>query len=119
MPEVSIIVPVYQGAKYLSRCIDSVLSQTFEDFELILIDDGSTDMGGEICDSYAKADSRVLVFHQENKGISAARNEGIRQSKVNWLMFCDDDDAVTSNWVELLLCYAEKNHDRLVNYSSA
>lgn len=115
MPEVSIIVPVYQGEKFLSRCVDSILSQTFKDFELILIDDGSTDMGGEICDSYAKSDSRVLVFHRENKGISAARNEGIRQSKGKWLMFCDDDDVVTSNWVELLLGYAEENPDRLVN----
>ncbi len=115
MPEISIIVPVYQGAKYLPRCVDSILAQTYKDFELILIDDGSTDNSGEICDYYATVDPRVWVFHQTNKGLSAARNEGIRRSSGKWLMFCDDDDTVAPDWAELLHYYADLNPDRLVN----
>ncbi|MBQ1729958.1 MAG: glycosyltransferase, partial [Oscillospiraceae bacterium] len=74
MPKLSIIVPVYKTEKYLPKCIDSILSQTFTDFELILIDDGSPDRCGEICDEYAAKDDRIIVIHQENRGVSSARN---------------------------------------------
>ena len=81
IPQISVIVPVYNVEKYLSRCIESILSQTFTDFELLLIDDGSTDRSGEICDEYAKKDARIRVFHKENSGVSAARNLGLDNAK--------------------------------------
>ena len=77
MPLVSIIVPVYNTAPYLRACLDSILSQTFTDFEILLVDDGSTDGSGEICDEYAGKDLRVIVFHQENGGVGSARNRGL------------------------------------------
>lgn len=76
-PKISVIVPVYNADKYLHRCIDSILSQTFTDFELLLIDDGSKDKSGAICDEYAEKDFRVKVFHKENGGVSSARNAGL------------------------------------------
>ena len=101
-PEISIIVPVYNTEQYISRCIESILNQTFKDFELILIDDGSQDKSGEICDKYAKKDSRIRVFHNNNQGVSATRNYGINLSKGKYLMFCDSDDWVADNWCEEL-----------------
>ena len=79
-PKVSIIVPVYNVEKYLHRCVDSILLQTFTDFELLLIDDGSTDKSVDICDKYALKDSRIRVFHKKNGGVSSARNLGIKKS---------------------------------------
>lgn len=76
-PKISVIVPVYNVEQYLPRCIDSILSQTFTDFELLLIDDGSTDKSGMICDEYAKKDNRIRVFHKKNGGVSSARNVGL------------------------------------------
>lgn len=78
IPKISVIVPVYNVEKYLYRCIDSILAQTFTDFEVLLIDDGSKDKSGEICDEYAKKDIRVKVFHKENGGVSSARQYGGR-----------------------------------------
>lgn len=92
VPKVSIIVPVYKVEKYLSRCIDSILSQTYTDFELLLVDDGSPDRSGAICDEYAKIDSRIRVFHKENGGVSSARNLGIDKAKGLWTSFIDSDD---------------------------
>lgn len=76
-PKISVIVPVYNVEKYLRRCIDSILSQTFSDFELLLIDDGSKDKSGDICDEYAAKDARIRVFHKDNGGVSSARNLGL------------------------------------------
>lgn len=101
-PEISIIVPVYNTEQYISRCIESILNQTFKDFELILIDDGSQDRSGEICDEYAKKDNRIRVFHNNNQGVSATRNYGINISKGKYLMFCDSDDWVADTWCEEL-----------------
>ena len=98
MPEISIIVPVYKVEKYLNRCIDSILAQSFPDFELILVDDGSPDKSGKICDDYAAKDSRVKVIHKENAGVSAARNSGLAMSSGSYIMFCDSDDFVDKNW---------------------
>ncbi len=92
MPKVSIIIPVYNVEKYLPECIASIIAQDFPDFECLLIDDGSTDGSGALCDNYAVKDSRFRVFHQENQGVSAARNRGIAESTGEWIYFIDGDD---------------------------
>ena len=92
MVNVSIIVPVYNCAPYLSRCLDSIFAQTLTDFQLILVDDGSTDGSGEICDTYASADPRVQVIHQKNAGVSAARNAGLSAASGEYIGFVDADD---------------------------
>ena len=91
-PKISVIVPVYKAEAYLRRCVDSILAQTFQDFEVLLIDDGSPDRSGEICDEYARKDRRVRVFHKENGGVSSARNVGIEKALGTWIMFVDADD---------------------------
>ena len=106
MPLISVIVPVYKVEQYLHRCVDSILTQTFTDFELILVDDGSPDSCGVICEEYAEKDKRVHVIHQENGGLSAARNTGIDWAFANsdskWLSFIDSDDWVHEQYLELL-----------------
>ena len=101
-PEISIIVPVYKVEKYLNECIDSILAQTFTDFELILVDDGSPDNCPALCDAAAEKDSRVRVIHQQNKGLSGARNAGIDVARGNWLSFIDSDDTVEKTFCEKL-----------------
>lgn len=86
-PKISVIVPVYNAEKYLHRCIDSILAQTFADFELLLIDDGSTDKSGEICDEYADKDARIRVFHKANGGVSSARNVGLDNALGEYICF--------------------------------
>ena len=103
MPELSVIVPVYNVEPYLKDCVDSILSQTFSDFELILVDDGSTDGSGALCDGYAGKDSRVRVFHQVNAGQSAARNKGVAEAKTGQLCFIDSDDIVNPGLLEAFL----------------
>lgn len=98
-PEISIIVPVYNSSKMLKRCIESILKQTFTDFELILVNDGSTDDSGSICDFYKNVDQRIKVIHQDNRGAGAARNTGIDYSSGKYLMFCDSDDVTGENWI--------------------
>lgn len=100
-PQFSVIVPVYNVEKYLPRCIDSILSQTFTDFELLLIDDGSKDKSGSICDEYAQKDSRVRAFHKLNGGVSSARNFGLKNAHGKWICFCDSDDWVEKTWLEI------------------
>lgn len=110
MTEVSIIVPVYGCENYIEKCIKSILDQSFEDFELVLIDDGSPDKSGEICDCYAGIDSRITVIHKKNGGVSSARNAGINVAKGKYIMFCDGDDFVEKNWCQnLFLLMQEKN----------
>lgn len=92
MPQFSIIIPIYKVEQYLSCCIDSVLRQTYRDYEIILVDDGSPDGCPQICDAYAREDGRITVIHQENAGIAAARNSGIREAKGQYLCFIDSDD---------------------------
>lgn len=103
MPKISVIVPVYKVESYLHRCVDSILVQTFTDFELILVDDGSPDNCGAICDEYAAKDARVRVIHQENGGLSAARNVGIDWALTNsdsqWISFVDSDDWVHQEYL--------------------
>lgn len=100
---VSMIVPVYNSEKTLSRCIDSILNQTYRDFELILLNDGSTDTSGEICDAYAKKDSRVRVVHKENTGVSDTRNRGIDLARGEYLQFLDSDDWITPDATALFV----------------
>ncbi|NWQ39168.1 glycosyltransferase [Bacillus sp. EB106-08-02-XG196] len=95
VPKISVIIPVYNVENYLHRCVDSVLNQTFQDFEIILINDGSKDSSGEICDDYAKQDKRIKVIHKKNARVSAARNDGIKMAKGKYLSFIDSDD-----WIE-------------------
>lgn len=102
MAEVSIIVPVYQVEKYIRQCVDSILAQTFTDFELILVDDGSKDKSGQICDEYARMDKRVKVIHKENGGLSDARNKGMDQASGNYFMFVDSDDYIAPTMIECL-----------------
>ncbi len=104
MPEISVIVPIYNVEKYLRRCIDSILAQSFVSFELILINDGSKDNSGKICDEYKNKDERITVIHQENKGVSEARNAGIewvfKNSDSEWINFIDSDDWVHPDYLK-------------------
>lgn len=104
----SIIIPVYNTEKYLEATIKSVLTQSFENFELILINDGSKDLSGEICDKFKAKDSRVKVFHIENSGVSTARNIGIKNSQGEWIVFLDSDDLLSYNALQLI-------HDKICN----
>ena len=99
---ISIVVPVYNVEKYLRTCIDSILMQTFSDFELILVDDGATDSSGKICDEYAKKDQRIVVVHQENRGQSFSRNLGISLARGDYITFVDSDDFVLPHFLEFL-----------------
>lgn len=100
---ISVIIPVYNVESYLHQCIDSVLAQTYQDFELLLIDDGSTDGSGAICDAYAAKDARVQVFHKENGGVSSARNIGINNSTGEWITFVDSDDWIAKECLNILI----------------
>lgn len=110
MPLISIIVSVYDVELYIHRCIDSILAQTFIDFELILVDDGSPDNSGGICDEYAKCDERVSVIHKQNGGLSSARNAGIEAAKGEYLVFVDSDDVIHPQFLQILYCAFEKSN---------
>lgn len=99
MPEISVIVPVYNAEKYLTRCIEHILLQQFTDFELLVINDGSTDSSYEIVKSFAERDSRVKIINQNNAGVSAARNQGIKEATGRFITFCDSDDFVSAEWL--------------------
>lgn len=99
-PKISIIVPVYKVEQYLPKCIESILAQTFQDWELLLVDDGSPDTSGKICDGYALKDSRIKVFHKVNGGVSSARNLGIDNAKGEWITFIDSDDYIQPSFLE-------------------
>ena len=118
MPKISIIVPVYKVEKYIEQCIDSILNQTFKDFELILVDDGSPDKCPEICDKYALKDERIKVIHKSNGGLSSARNAGIDIATGDYIGFVDSDDFVHHKMYETLYNYAlEYNADiSICNY---
>lgn len=108
MPAISIIVPVFNAEKYLRRCVDSILAQTYRDIELLLIDDGSTDGSPSICDEYAARDLRVKVCHKENAGVSAARNQGIRLASGEWIGFADADDWLNPEMYASMISSAQK-----------
>ncbi len=110
MDKISLIVPVYNVEKYLNKCLDSILKQTYHNLEIILIDDGSTDSSPKICDKYALKDSRIKVFHESNKGLSATRNLGIKYSSGKYISFIDSDDVLTEDYCETLLNALKSNH---------
>ena len=114
MPKVSIIVPVYKAEAYLHRCVDSILAQTFTDFELLLIDDGSPDRSGEICDEYAQKDSRIRVIHKENGGVSSARQRGLDEAVGEYTIHADPDDWVEPNMLEELYKKAKQDDADIV-----
>lgn len=132
-PQVSIIIPVYNVEKYVRFCVDSILKQTLKNIEIILVDDGSTDLSGQICDEYAKLDSRVKVIHQTNRGLGLTRNSGIKVATGEYIGFVDSDDAVSAEMFQILYenakkCYADISYcsykkfyleDELKNQKSA
>lgn len=107
---VSVVVPVYNVQGFLVKCLDSIINQTYNDLEIILVNDGSTDNSGRICDEYASKDSRVKVIHQKNGGLSAARNAGIQNASSEWITFIDSDDYVSEDYVEYLINLASVNN---------
>ncbi len=109
-PAVSVIVPVYKAENYLCHCVDSLLAQTFPDFEILLIDDGSPDHSGDICDEYARKDSRVRVFHKENEGVSSTRQCGIDNAKGEYTIHADPDDWVEPDMLDELYLFSFRNH---------
>lgn len=109
MPKVSIIVPVYKVEKYLDECVESLINQTYSDFEIILVDDGSPDRCGLICDEWAVKDSRIVCVHKENGGISSARNAGLEHAAGEYIVFVDSDDYVDSKYLEILVSAMEES----------
>lgn len=109
MAKISIIVPVYNTAKYLERCVDSIVAQTYTDWELLLVDDGSTDHSGAICDRYAASDSRIQVFHKPNGGLTSARNHGLERASGEWITPIDSDDWVEPEMLAKMLAKAEES----------
>ena len=114
-PEISIIVPVYKTERFLSACISSILAQTFTDFELILVDDGSPDSCPALCDAAAAKDSRIRVIHQKNCGLSGARNAGLDAAEGEWIAFVDSDDTITPDFCAKLYHAA---HAKTASYAS-
>lgn len=108
-PLLSVIIPVYNVEKYLKRCVDSIINQTYENLEIILVDDGSPDKSGGICDEYAKTDKRIKVIHQENAGLSGARNSGISAAKGDFITFVDSDDWIDKDMYRQMLEYQRAN----------
>ena len=114
MVKISIIVPVYKVEKYIKRCIESLIVQRFKDFEIILVDDGSPDECGSICEEYAKNDSRIVVIHKENGGVSSARNAGIEVAKGQYIWFVDADDWVEPNAIDNIWCEVDNKDVDLI-----
>lgn len=108
---ITVVIPVYNVEKYIRKCIDSVISQTYKKLEIILVDDGSTDNCGRICDMYAKKDDRIKVVHKENGGVSSARNRGIKEANGEWIVFVDSDDWIEKDFCETLLKITSKDVD--------
>lgn len=112
IPLISIIIPVYNVEQYLPQCLDSILSQSYKDFEVILINDGSTDNCGEICDQYAKRDKRIKVIQQKNSGVSSARNKGLQEGKGHFFTFIDADDYINPHYITNLI--SNKDEDLVI-----
>ena len=114
MPEVSVIIPVYNNEKYVEECVRSVQNQTFEDLEILVINDGSTDGSGEILERLLREDKRLRLFHQENKGAGAARNKGLDTASGRYLVFVDGDDWIAPDYIEKLYAAAEERESEMV-----
>lgn len=119
MAKVGIIVPIYNVENYISVCVESILAQTFQDFEVILVDDGSTDKSGSICDEYVQRDKRITVVHKKNGGPAEARNYGLEKNKSEYIVFIDADDWIDSRYLEILYgCIREKHADLGICYET-
>ena len=116
MSEISIIIPVYNTRSYLIECLDSVIAQTFNNIEIILVDDGSNDGSEKIVDEYALRDERIKVIHQKNQGLSAARNTGIKASKSPYIMFVDSDDYVDEKYCETPYSIIKQHNADIVSF---
>lgn len=114
---ISIIVPVYKAEKFISRCVDSVIAQTYQDWELLLVDDGSPDQSGVICDDYASRDTRIKVFHKQNGGVSSARNLGLENAHGEWMTFLDADDYILSDFLSHLADKIQPGIDLIISGS--
>lgn len=117
-PLISVVIPVYNVEQFLCECVDSVLSQTFEDYEIILVDDGATDSSGKLCDEYAQKDSRIKVIHRENGGLSAARNTGLDEACGKYIYFLDSDDWIRKDTLELLVASAQSDNSDVVFFDA-
>lgn len=117
-PHVSVVVPVYNASRFITECIQSVINQTLKDFELILVDDGSTDTSGEICDDFAKKDARITVIHQPNGGQTSARKAGVAKARADYIMLIDADDWLAKNALETLYATATKDKADIVTCDS-
>ena len=113
-PKISVIVPVYKAEHYLARCVDTLLAQTFDDFEVILVDDGSPDNSGAICDEYALKDKRVRVIHQPNAGVSMARQKGLDNARGEYVIHADPDDWVEPDMLKELYAKAKEEDADMV-----
>lgn len=118
VPRISIIVPIYNTEKYIKKCLDSILKQTFIDFEVLLVDDGSSDCSGMICEDYATKDNRFRVFHKNNGGVSSARNIGLKMARGEWIMFLDSDDEIADNTLDTCYVNATVNNIDVLQYST-
>ena len=118
MAVISVIVPVYKVEKFLDRCINSIIQQTFTNLEIILVDDGSPDRSGEICDDYVSRFKKFKVIHKENKGVSNARNKGIELSQGEYLLFVDSDDFLSETYLSSIYSVIEKSNPSVVVNSS-
>lgn len=107
---ISVIVPVYNGGQYLEECLESIIGQTYKNLQIILIDDGSKDKSGKICNEYAKKDKRIEVIHQENAGVSSARNNGLDNARGEWITFVDADDWIEKDFCDILYKKARQNN---------
>ena len=112
-PLISVVVPVYNVAKYLKKSIESIVNQTYTNLEIILVDDGSKDESGEICEDYSLKDSRIIVIHKPNGGLSDARNAGIKQAKGEYITFVDSDDTIDYDMIEFLYDLILKFHTKM------
>lgn len=107
---ISVIIPIYNAEAYLEECIDSILTQKYVDYEILLINDGSTDTSAEICDNYAKKDQRIKVFHKENSGVSSARNLGLQNAQGEWIAFIDSDDYISEHYFQPIFEYENQDY---------
>ena len=111
---ISIIIPVYNTEKYLRRCMDSILNSAYKDFEILLINDGSTDSSPAICEEYSRQDSRIKVIHQKNQGVSVARNTGLDYCQGEWIVFVDSDDFISKDFLSLIAKEVHQDKDLLL-----
>ena len=113
MVQISVIIPVYNAERYLSACLDSVIEQSYKNLDIILIDDGSTDNSGKICDEYSIKDKRIKVIHKKNEGVSVARNTGLDVATGKWISFVDSDDIIETDLYQNIISELEKNNPDL------